>query len=98
MKYMRCCLNPKVIAGLALLAVGLLAISPRLLGSALPVLLGLICPLSMIGMVIGMSRQRRSDRPSDAETRHVEIRALRDEVRVLRDRQRTPIRTPSDIA
>ena len=98
MKYMRCCLNPKVIAGLALIAIGLLVISPHLLSSALPVLIGLICPLSMIGMVIGMSRQRRSDRPYDADSRRDEIRALQDEVRHLRAGQRTPTRTPPDLA
>ena len=98
MKYVRCCLNPKVIAGLALVAVGLLAISPHLLSSALPVLLGLICPLSMIGMVIGMSHKRSSDAATDADARRAEIRALQDEVRHLRDRQRTPTRIPPDLA
>lgn len=89
---MRCCMNPKVIAGLALVAIGILVTSPHLFGAALPLLLGLICPLSMIGMVIAMSRQggTQTRAQGSADTYRAELAALRSEVQRLRDLQGVP--------
>jgi len=52
----KCCLNPKVIAGLAVVGVGVLVFAPNLAASVLPVLVVLACPLSMLFMVRGMGR------------------------------------------
>lgn len=51
---MRMCLNRKVIIGLAVVALGVLAIDPHLFIRVLPVLFIAICPLSMLLMVRGM--------------------------------------------
>ena len=48
------CLNPKVLAGLAVVGVGLLVFAPNLALGALPVLALLACPLSMLFMMRGM--------------------------------------------
>lgn len=49
------CLNRKVIAGLAVVAVAVLAIDPHLFGRVFPLLLFAICPLSMLLMMRAMS-------------------------------------------
>ena len=49
------CINRKVVAGLAVVAVILLA--PSLVGAVLPVLLLAACPLSMLFMMRGMGNQ-----------------------------------------
>src|SRR5260370_17177523 len=48
------CLNWKVIAGLAIAALGVLVLAPQLLAAALPVLILAACPLSMLLMMRGM--------------------------------------------
>ena len=95
MKAMRCCLNPKVIAGLALVALGFLAVSPHLLGAALPLLIGLICPLSMIAMVIAMARPRQRQAAAGFDGDKAELVALRHEVQRLRNRQSAPDTSPA---
>ena len=54
MRFFGFCLNWKVIAGLALVALGIWALAPGLIGAALPVLIVLACPLSMLFMMRGM--------------------------------------------
>lgn len=49
------CFNKKVIAGLGVAAAALLLLKPSLFGAALPLLLLLACPLSMVLMMRGMS-------------------------------------------
>lgn len=48
-------LNKKVIGGLAVVALGVLAFAPNLLGAALPLLFLAACPLSMVFMMRAMS-------------------------------------------
>lgn len=55
-------LNGKVIAGLAVLALGLLVVAPRLVPRVAPLLLVAACPLSMAVMMWGMrGNQGHSD-------------------------------------
>lgn len=96
----KCCLNPKVIGGLALVAVGVLIVSPHAFGRALPLLLGLICPLSMVGMVVMMARGAKAGPPStdDQEAvsdRRAEVARLRAEVQQLRQSQAADSISPS---
>ncbi len=53
---LRCCLNPRVIAGLAVVALGIWLLAPGMDARALPLLITAICPLSMAAMVWGMVR------------------------------------------
>lgn len=53
---MKMCLNPKVLGGLAVVAVGLFVFAPEAALAALPVLLALACPLSMVGMALFMGK------------------------------------------
>lgn len=83
----KCCLNPRVIASLGLIAVGVLVFSPHAFAVALPVLLGLICPLSMIAMAVMMARGARSSTDEQApatEDRREEMARLRAEIDELR--------------
>jgi len=67
MKYLQCCFNWKVLVGLGVAALALWAAAPDVVGRALPVLIGLVCPLSMIVMMVGMGRMgRQQTRSSDA--------------------------------
>lgn len=56
MNMMKMCLNPKVLGGLAVVAVGLFVFAPEVALAALPVLLALACPLSMVGMALFMGK------------------------------------------
>jgi hypothetical protein len=49
-----CCLNWKVIAGLAVVGLGVWVFEPGLMGAVLPLLIVAICPLSMLLMMRGM--------------------------------------------
>ena len=60
MNMMKMCLNPKVLAGLAVVAVGLFVFAPGFALSALPLLLVLACPLSMLLIPVMMGRQRQT--------------------------------------
>src|SRR5437899_3215844 len=51
-----CCLNWKVIAGLAVVGLGVLVVAPSLVAGVVPLLLVAICPLSMLAMAGGMMR------------------------------------------
>lgn len=50
MEMLKKCLNPKVLIGLGLVALGFLIFAPQLLPAALPLLLIAACPLSMVAM------------------------------------------------
>ena len=48
------CLNWNVVAGLAVLGLGIWVVAPNLVWAALPILVVLACPLSMLFMMRGM--------------------------------------------
>ena len=71
---MRMCINKRVVAGLAVVALVVFAVAPQLLGALAPVLVMAACPLSMVLMMRGMSGR---DRPAtDAESAASEDRRL----------------------
>ncbi|MGH9138111.1 MAG: DUF2933 domain-containing protein [Acidimicrobiales bacterium] len=49
------CINKKVVIGLVAVAGGVLLFAPQAIGAALPLLVLLVCPLSMMFMMRGMS-------------------------------------------
>ena len=57
---LKCCLNRKVIIGLAVVAVGVLVVDPHVFTRVLPFLFFAICPLSMLLMMRAMSGNRTS--------------------------------------
>jgi len=73
------CLNPKVLAGLAVVAVAVFVFQPRLLSAALPVLLLAACPLSMAAMMWGTRQSSGSRTPASStlspEARLADLRA-----------------------
>lgn len=60
------CLNKKVLIGLGAVAVIMLAFSPRNLGSAAPLLMFAVCPLSMMLMMRSMNGRSTSPDVVDA--------------------------------
>lgn len=56
----KCCLNPKVIVVLGVAGVGLWLFVPNALVAALPVLLVLVCPISMLLMALSMNSKSNS--------------------------------------
>lgn len=76
-KYL-CCFNWKVYAGLAAVAVGVWLVAPALAWGALPVLLVLACPLSMLVMMRGMpgghcaTDRAHSPGPAPADLSHAQ--------------------------
>jgi hypothetical protein len=101
---LKCCLNRKVIAGLAVVAVAVLAVDPHLFGRIFPLLLFAICPLSMLLMMRAMSGSKASGgmsscssmpngtatQPSATSTPDDEVARLQAEVDQLRARRTSP--------
>ena len=54
MNMLKMCWNPKVLVGLAAVAVATYLVAPNTILALLPVLAALICPLSMVAMMWGM--------------------------------------------
>jgi hypothetical protein len=96
LRSMRCCLNPKVIG--ALVAVGLMIwlMAPTGAAASLPLLITLVCPLSMGVMMWQMRRGATScgaanaGGPSSAAPAKVEedLRQAREELAIERARHR----------
>ena len=53
---LKCCLNPKVLAGLGAVAVAMALLAPNLTAGVSPLLLALVCPISMLVMMGGTAR------------------------------------------
>ena len=93
------CFNKRVLIGLGVVALGVLAVSPRLLGAIFPLLFMAACPLSMLFMLRDKEHGGRSScggrqQPGDGTAenkgtpggpdRAAEIRELEEEVNRLR--------------
>ena len=65
---LKMCLNPKVLAGLAVVGAGIYLAAPGLLLAALPLLLLAACPLSMLIMGGAMMRGHASSEQAGAES------------------------------
>lgn len=52
---LKCCLNSKVLVGLGAVAAAVLLLAPNLVASAFPLLVALVCPLSMLVMMGSMA-------------------------------------------
>ncbi|HEV2013508.1 MAG TPA: hypothetical protein VGR77_06470 [Candidatus Dormibacteraeota bacterium] len=91
MRIGRFCIDWKVVAGLAAVAVGLFLFQPRLFTAALPVLLVAACPLSMLLMMWGMrSVAQPAPTPTAAPqpvATHEQIAGLRSQLSDLQSAQ-----------
>lgn len=67
MDFLKCCLNPKVLGGVAVVGIGLFLFAPNLLAGGLPVLVALICPLSMLLMMRGMGSMGKGAQAAAAD-------------------------------
>jgi hypothetical protein len=72
------CLNWNVVAGLAVLGLGIWVVAPNLVWAALPVLVVLACPLSMLFMMRGMGGSQRAT-PPGPEQRSIGAHRAREE-------------------
>jgi hypothetical protein len=91
MKMLKMCLNPKVLAGLAAVGVGIYLVAPDLVLAAFPILLLAACPLSMLLMMWGMqqSQEQNQQTPQESDvglTREERIAQLRAQQAALADR------------
>jgi hypothetical protein len=91
MKILKMCLNPKVLAGLAAVGVGIYFVAPDLVLAALPILLLAACPLSMLLMMWAMrggpSEDQQASQEADAGlTREEHLTRLRWQQAALADR------------
>jgi UPF0716 family protein affecting phage T7 exclusion len=82
MKMLKMCLNPKVLAGLAVMGGGVYLFAPGLLAEAVPILLLAVCPLSMLLMMWSMQHthgqgQQTPQEPDGGPTREERIARLR---------------------
>ena len=60
-----CCLNWRVIVGVALVGAALFLYAPKLGLAYLPVLLALVCPISMLVMMLSMGRMNMGGRGNE---------------------------------
>lgn len=65
METLKKCLNPKVLIGLAVIAVGVAIFAPKALATALPLLILAACLLSMVAMMAMMERKDRPEQPNN---------------------------------
>jgi hypothetical protein len=72
------CFNWKVLAGLAAVGLGVWVIAPDLVGLALPLLILLACPLSMLFMARGMQGSQCASQPEQVG-QPTDVRLTRDE-------------------
>src|SRR5712691_8532883 len=68
---LKCCLNPKVLIGLAAAGLAVVLLAPNLLAGAFPLLLALVCPLSMLVMMGGMARMGTKKESEQTSAPHV---------------------------
>jgi hypothetical protein len=73
------CLNWKVLAGLAVVGLLVLVVAPQFIGVALPLLLVAACPLSMLFMMRGMSRNGNANQTASQITQLPAGGSTRDE-------------------
>lgn len=66
--WLQCCINWKVGLGLTLVGVGIWVVQPARVGTALPFLVILLCPLSMLLMRWGRHHEPQSSTPIEAAT------------------------------
>jgi UPF0716 family protein affecting phage T7 exclusion len=79
---LKMCLNPKVLAGIAVAGVAIYLVAPGLVAAALPFLLLAACPLSMLLMMWSMQHtqvqgQHTTQEPDLGLTREEQIARLR---------------------
>ena len=91
MKMLEACLNWKVLASLGVAGVAIYLVAPRLVATALPLVLLAACPLSMVLMMWGMQRTPEHGRQTTQEpdvglTGEERIARLREQQAVLADR------------
>ncbi len=69
MEMIKKCLNPKVLAVLAIIGIGIALLAPKAWVASIPLLLLAACPLSMVVMMVMMRKQHKSneDKPKDKE-------------------------------
>ena len=100
LKSLRCCLNPKVMGGLAVVGLLLWLVAPVSGAAALPLLFALVCPLSMGAMAWGMRRgdSCAASSPASAEGSvaapagvDAELRAVREELAIARARRQLTV-------
>lgn len=72
---MRMCFDKRVLVGLGVVAVALLAFAPQTLGAAAPFLVMAACPLSMVVMMRAMNGR---DRCATPETQHTSAAPVAD--------------------
>jgi hypothetical protein len=76
---MQMCLNWKVLAGLAVVGVGIWLFAPQFALAALPVLLVAACPLSMLFMMRGMSGNATASQPAQMQGEQLPAGVTHDE-------------------
>src|SRR2546428_8321418 len=75
LQMLECCLNPKVLAGLGAVAVATALLAPNLTAGVFPLLLALVCPISMLVMMGGTARMgaNPASRQNPREGARVEV-------------------------
>ena len=90
------CLNWKVVAGLAVVGAGIWAVRPDLAWAALPVLVVLACPLSMLFMMRGMGSGQCTSLPAQ-EQRSASVLASDERLSDLRAQHETVTREIANL-
>ena len=92
MKYLRACLDPRVLGAIAVAGAALLIFAPGLIAAAIPLLIVAACPLSMVVMMRAMGSHAAAPRPEAGAERQADLRR---ELADLAERQR---RLKSELA
>lgn len=85
MKFLRLCLDPRVLLTIALGGVAVVIIAPELVAATIPLLVVAACPLSMVLMMRSMGNTSSVPNPAPGFDRTTDLRRELDE---LMERQR----------
>lgn len=96
----RCCFDKRVLVGLGVVAALVFVVAPGRAVAALPVLIGLVCPLSMLLMMRGMNGGRIPAEVAESveSGREQELARLRQEIDDLQAALRPPGRENDSVS
>ncbi len=104
MKMGRMCFNWKVLAGLAVVGLGVWVVAPNLVGAALPLLILAACPLSMLFMARGMQGGQCAPQPGQTNqpagvrlTRDEQLAELKAQLAIAQTRQQAIAREIAEL-
>lgn len=91
-RLIECCINWRVVAGLGVVGIALFLLAPKLALASLPVLVVLVCPISMLFMMRSMGNMNMgASKPTNSTLEHLtheqQMQLLEDQLQRVQSQQ-----------